>query len=126
MTTHPETCPENPSAPSSDNPHFFSYDPTPKTGTPVGQPTLISQNSARGLIASGTKSSAGVSSEILPAKTVGVCGSIFTLVQATLGAGIITLPYAVFVNGLILGSVLILGAALLSYYTGTLLVSFLL
>ena len=56
-------------------------------------------------------------------KGVGLGGSIFTLVQSTLGAGIITLPYAVYANGIVLGPILILGAAFLSYYTGHLLVS---
>ena len=53
----------------------------------------------------------------------GVKGSIFTLMSAILGAGILTLPYAVYANGLILGPLLILIGALLSYYTGYLLVS---
>ena len=53
----------------------------------------------------------------------GVKGSIFTLMSAILGAGILTLPYAVYANGLILGPILIIIGALLSYYTGYLLVS---
>lgn len=52
----------------------------------------------------------------------GVKGSIFTLMSAILGAGILTLPYAVYANGLILGPILIIIGALLSYYAGYLLV----
>lgn len=52
-----------------------------------------------------------------------LAGTIFTLIQSTLGAGTITLPYAIYANGLVLGPLLMVGAALLSYYTGYLLVS---
>ncbi len=44
------------------------------------------------------------------------------MIQAVLGAGIITLPYAVYANGLILGPLLIVGAGLVSYYSGFLMV----
>ena len=54
---------------------------------------------------------------------MGIGDTIFTLVQTTLGAGIITLPYAVYANGIILGPALIIGAAFLSHYTGYLLVN---
>ena len=56
----------------------------------------------------------------------GLKGSIFNLMAACLGAGILTLPYTVYANGMILGPLLILIAALLSYYTGYLLVSLIL
>ena len=52
----------------------------------------------------------------------GLKGSIFNLMAACLGAGILTLPYTVYANGLILGPLLIIIAALLSYYSGYLLV----
>ena len=52
----------------------------------------------------------------------GLKGSIFNLMAACLGAGILTIPYTMYANGMVLGSLLIIIAALLSYYTGYLLV----
>ena len=56
-------------------------------------------------------------------KPGGIKGSIFTLIAATLGGGTISLPYAVSENGYVLGPILILLGALVSYYTGMLLVA---
>ena len=52
----------------------------------------------------------------------GTSGSIFSLIAATLGAGTLTFPYAVKENGVIFGTFLILFGAMISYYTGMLLV----
>jgi len=52
----------------------------------------------------------------------GTNGSIFSLIAATLGSGIISFGYAVMMNGYILGPILIVCGALLSYYTGMLIV----
>jgi amino acid permease len=49
-------------------------------------------------------------------------GSVVSLIAASLGAGSITLPYLMSINGLILGSFLIMLGAALSYYSGILLV----
>ncbi len=53
----------------------------------------------------------------------GTNGSVFSLIAATLGAGTITFPYAMQQNGLIWGSILIIIGALVSYYTGMLIVT---
>ena len=52
-------------------------------------------------------------------KTVSLCGTMLALLQSTLGAGVVTLHYAVWANGLLLGPLLMLGAAALSFYTGS-------
>ena len=52
----------------------------------------------------------------------GPAGSMFSLIAATLGSGIISFPYAVMMNGYILGPILIICGALISYYTGMLIV----
>ena len=52
----------------------------------------------------------------------GTSGSVFSLIAATLGAGTLTFAYAMMMNGIILGLILILLGALFSYYTGMLLV----
>ena len=52
----------------------------------------------------------------------GTSGSIFSLVAATLGSGTISFAYAVQQNGIILGILLIILGALISYYTGMLIV----
>ena len=52
----------------------------------------------------------------------GTKGSIFSLIAATLGAGTLTFPYAVMMNGIVLGTILIVVGALMSYYTGMLIV----
>ena len=44
------------------------------------------------------------------------------MVAATLGAGTITFPYAIMENGIVWGAILIVLGALVSYYTGMLLV----
>jgi len=49
-------------------------------------------------------------------------GSIFSLIAATLGSGTLSFAYAVMMNGYILGPVLIIIGAILSYYTGMLIV----
>lgn len=46
------------------------------------------------------------------------------MLSAILGAGLLTLPFAVYINGLLLGPILIIVGALMSYYTGYLLVSY--
>jgi amino acid permease len=48
--------------------------------------------------------------------------STFTLIAATLGAGIITLPYLSAENGIVLSTLLIAFSAVLSYFVGMLLV----
>mmetsp|Transcript_9468 Transcript_9468/g.12690 ORF Transcript_9468/g.12690 Transcript_9468/m.12690 type:complete len:126 (+) Transcript_9468:307-684(+) len=52
----------------------------------------------------------------------GTSGSIFSLIAATLGSGTISFAYAIAANGIILGAILIIVGALISYYTGMLLV----
>ena len=52
----------------------------------------------------------------------GTSGSIFSLIAATLGSGTISFAYAIMVNGILLGSALIILGALISYYTGMLIV----
>lgn len=44
--------------------------------------------------------------------------SIFNLIAATLGAGTITFPYSIMMNGIVFGSCLVLFAAFLSYDAG--------
>lgn len=52
----------------------------------------------------------------------GTSGSVFSLIAATLGSGTISFAYAVMMNGYVLGPILIVCGALLSYYTGMLIV----
>jgi amino acid permease len=52
----------------------------------------------------------------------GVAGSVFSLVAATLGAGTLTFPYAIMMNGIAWGTFLVIFGAAISYYTGMLLV----
>eukprot|EP00347_Sterkiella_histriomuscorum_P011277 403373068 len=52
----------------------------------------------------------------------GTSGSIFSLVAATLGAGTLTFPYCIKENGIAWGCILVVLGALISYYTGMLLV----
>ena len=52
----------------------------------------------------------------------GTSGSIFSLIAATLGSGTISFAYAIQQNGIILGIMLIILGASISYYTGMLLV----
>ena len=52
----------------------------------------------------------------------GTSGSVFSLIAATLGAGTLTFAYAMMMNGIALGTILILVGASFSYYTGMLLV----
>ena len=52
----------------------------------------------------------------------GTSGSVFSLIAATLGSGTISFPYAVMMNGYILGPMLIVLGACVSYYTGMLIV----
>jgi len=52
----------------------------------------------------------------------GLFGSVFSLIAATLGSGTICFAYAVMMNGYILGPLLIIMGACLSYYTGLLIV----
>ena len=48
--------------------------------------------------------------------------SIFSLIAATIGAGTLTFPYAIYLNGIGLGVILIVFGAVISYYSGMLLV----
>jgi len=52
----------------------------------------------------------------------GTSGSVFSLIAATLGSGTISFAYAVMMNGYVLGPILIVCGAALSYYTGMLIV----
>lgn len=52
----------------------------------------------------------------------GTSGSIFSLIAATLGSGTISFSYVVMKLGFILGPILIVCGALISYYTGMLIV----
>ena len=52
----------------------------------------------------------------------GISGSVFSLIAATLGSGTISFAYAVMMNGYVLGPLLIVMGACLSYYTGLLIV----
>lgn len=52
----------------------------------------------------------------------GIYGSIFSLIAATLGSGILSFGYAVMKNGYILGPIYIIFGAIISYYTGMLIV----
>eukprot|EP00347_Sterkiella_histriomuscorum_P013193 403365653 len=49
-------------------------------------------------------------------------GSIISLTAATVGAGTLTLPYIMSLNGLAFGTILVIFGAFLSYYSGMLLV----
>mmetsp|Transcript_19388 Transcript_19388/g.18498 ORF Transcript_19388/g.18498 Transcript_19388/m.18498 type:complete len:285 (+) Transcript_19388:309-1163(+) len=48
--------------------------------------------------------------------------SIFSLIAVTMGAGMLTLPYVISLNGVVWGSFLIIFGGLLSYFSGSLLV----
>ena len=48
--------------------------------------------------------------------------SVFSLVAATVGSGNITLAYAIMKNGYILGPLIVILGAMLSYYTSMILV----
>jgi len=50
-----------------------------------------------------------------------VNASVFSLIKITIGAGILTLPYAIMENGIVWGSFLIIFGGLVSWYTGYLL-----
>jgi hypothetical protein len=52
----------------------------------------------------------------------GTSGSIFSLIAATLGSGTLCFSYAVMMNGYVLGPLLIVFGACISYYTGMLIV----
>ncbi|CDW86898.1 UNKNOWN [Stylonychia lemnae] len=53
----------------------------------------------------------------------GESSSVFSLIAATIGAGTLTFPYAIHLNGLILGTVLIVIGAIISYQSGMLIVA---
>jgi len=55
-------------------------------------------------------------------KAGSIKGSVFTLFSATIGAGILGLPFAIESSGVILGISLILLSAFLNYFTAKLLV----
>lgn len=55
-------------------------------------------------------------------KAGGIKGSIFSLITAILGAGTITLPYLAANNGIVVAIILILFGAVISYFSGMLLV----
>ena len=52
----------------------------------------------------------------------GTSGSVFSLIAATLGAGTLSFAYAMMMNGIALGTILVLIGAGFSYYTGMLIV----
>lgn len=52
----------------------------------------------------------------------GIAGSVFSLIAATLGAGTLTFSYCVAMNGIVLGCILIILGAMVSIYTGMLIV----
>jgi amino acid permease len=52
----------------------------------------------------------------------GTSGSVFSLIAATLGSGTLCFAYAVMMNGYILGPLLIVFGAMISFYTGMLIV----
>ena len=52
----------------------------------------------------------------------GQSGSVLSLIAATVGAGTLAFPYAILENGIAFGGALILFGALISYYSGMLLV----
>lgn len=47
---------------------------------------------------------------------------MFSLIAATIGAGTLTFPYAIHLNGIAWGTILIVFGAIISYYSGMLLV----
>lgn len=49
-------------------------------------------------------------------------GSIFSLIAACMGAGTLTMPYIVSKTGIVLGPLLIIIGAFLSYYAGMLII----
>ena len=49
-------------------------------------------------------------------------GSIFRLIAACMGAGTLTMPYIVSKTGIVLGPLLIIIGAFLSYYAGMLII----
>lgn len=51
--------------------------------------------------------------------------SIISLISVTMGAGSLTIPFIVSLNGIGLGAILIILGAALSYYSGMLLVTIL-
>lgn len=53
-------------------------------------------------------------------KAGGIAGSVFNLIAATVGSGTICFPYAVMMNGYVLGPLIIFGAAWFSFYSGML------
>lgn len=55
----------------------------------------------------------------------GMKQSIISLVAVTMGAGTLTIPFIIALNGIALGSLYIILGAVLSYYSGMLLVSLL-
>ena len=52
----------------------------------------------------------------------GINASVFSLITVTLDNGILTFPYAIMENGVVLGIVLILIGGWISWYTGMLLI----
>jgi amino acid permease len=52
----------------------------------------------------------------------GINASVFSVIQVTLGAGILTFPYAIMENGIVLGTILIIFGGLISWYTSMLLI----
>ena len=52
----------------------------------------------------------------------GQSGSVLSLIAATVGAGTLAFPYAIMQNGIAWGSFLIFFGALISYYSGMMLV----
>jgi len=52
----------------------------------------------------------------------GIKSSIFSLIILCLGAGTLSIPYVFYKNGVVFGSILLIGGAILSMYTGWLVV----
>lgn len=56
-------------------------------------------------------------------KSSSMRGQIVSLTAATVGAGTLTLPYIISLTGLAFGTMLVIFGAVLSYYTGLLIVN---
>lgn len=52
----------------------------------------------------------------------GIKSSIFSLIIICLGSGTLTIPYVFYANGLVIGSLLLILGAVVSFYTGWLIV----
>jgi hypothetical protein len=100
----------------------------PMTGSPQRE---LSQNRVNRFQNSRAKYSSFISSttsvvtrvsSVINIEPGSMSGSIFSLTAACMGAGTLTMPYIVSKTGLVLGPILILAGALLSYYAGMLII----